>query len=220
MSIGGGIEYEYQIININKNDIIKRLKSFGAKKIHKKIVYSSIYYWSQDKMVFFRIRNELNNTTITKKILRPNKMALEYEIDIKKGSSFEEIDNFVKNIIPSNYDKVSTEKLREKWELKNLCHEIVFDTWPGLEEYMEIDCNSKKDLDKILKLLNLTNNKKFIGGAFDYYMDFYGIENRAVLKILSLEFRNIDKVLSKYIKKNKNLIKNIKNKQIRQLNIK
>lgn len=220
MSIGGGIEYEYQIININKNDIIKRLKSLGAKKIHKKIVYSSIYYWSPDKMVFFRIRNELNNTTITKKILRPNKMALEYEIDIKKGSSFEEIDNFVKNIIPSNYDKVSTEKLREKWELKNLCHEIVFDTWPGLEEYMEIDCNSKKDLDKILKLLNLTNNKKFIGGAFDYYMDFYGIENRAVLKILSLEFRNIDKVLSKYIKKNKNLIKNIKNKQIRQLNIK
>ena len=33
---GGGIEYEYQIININKKDIIKKLKSLGGKKFIKK----------------------------------------------------------------------------------------------------------------------------------------------------------------------------------------
>ena len=64
---GGGIEYEYQIININKRDIIKKLKLLGAKKVHKKILYSSMYFWKDDSSEFFRVRKEFNNITITKK---------------------------------------------------------------------------------------------------------------------------------------------------------
>jgi len=213
---GGGIEYEYQIININKRDIIKKLKLLGAKKVHKKILYSSMYFWKDDSSEFFRVRKEFNNITITKKIIKKNNKLLEhpdeYEISIDKGSNFKDIVNFVKNIIPNDYNTIrGAEKYREKWILKDLCHEIVFDTWPGLEEYMEIDCNTKKELKKMLKLLNLEKNKRYNNGVFDYYEDFYGIKDRSMLKNMSYEFSNVFyKEFIKYASKNKNNLLKLK----------
>ena len=213
---GGGIEYEYQIIDINKKDIVKKLKSLGAKKIHKKILYSSMYFWKNDSSEFFRVRKEFNNITITKKILKRNNKLLEhveeYEISIYKGSDFKDIINFIKQIIPSDFNIIrGAEKYREKWSLKDLCHEIVFDTWPGLDEYIELDCNTEKELKKILKLLNLEKNKRYTGGVFDYYIDFYGIKDRNMLKNLSYEFSNVFyKELLKHATKNKHKLLKLK----------
>ena len=80
---------------------------------------------------------------------------------------------------------------------------------PGLDEYIELDCNTEKELKKILKLLNLEKNKRYTGGVFDYYTDFYGIKDRNMLKNLSYEFSNVFyKELIKHVTKNKhNLLK-------------
>jgi len=218
---GGGIEYEYQIININKNDIIKKLKKIGGKRVHKKTLYSSMYFWKEDSSEFFRVRKEYNNITITKKILKRNNKLLkhveEYEISIDKGSSLREVIEFITNIIPNEFSIIrAAEKYREKWEIKDLCHEIVFDTWPGLDEYIEIDCNTEKELNKMLKLLNLEKNKRYTGGVFDYFQEFYGIKDKSILKNISIEFNNkFYKDILKYVKKNKDVLRDIDKKQMR-----
>ena len=204
--LGSGIEYELQFPDINKKEIIKKLKKLGAKRVHKKLLYSSIYYWNYKENYFIRIRNEYDNITVTKKILRDNKMPIEYEID--SSSSLKTIDEFVRNMIDlPKFSKIEIEKFREKWTLKNMCNEIVFDTWPGLDEFMEIDCSTKKDLDKIMSLLNLHDKKHYTKGAFDYYQDIYGIKDRKVLKNSILKFSTFEKTLQPHVTKNRSLLK-------------
>ena len=72
-------------------------------------------------------------------------IAIIADLHLEKGSSFKEIEDFVKNICNiEEFGKIEVEKFREKWALKDKCHEIVFDIWPGLPEYMEVDCGTKR----------------------------------------------------------------------------
>ena len=112
---GGNIEHEYQFPDINKKEIIKKIKRLGGKRIHRNALYTSVYYWNYKENYFYRIRKEYNNITLTKKVLRESKMPLEYEINILSGSTFEEIEDFLNNIMDlSKCGKIEVEKFREK----------------------------------------------------------------------------------------------------------
>ena len=201
---GGSIEHEYQFPDINKKNIIKKIKELGGKQVHPMILYNSVYYWNYKKNYFYRIRNENNNITLTKKVFRDKLMPLEYEINIIKGSSFKEIEDFVKSIIKiKKFGKIEVEKFREKWSIDGLCHEIVFDIWPGLPEYMEVDCATKRELDEIIPKLGLKGKKYYTTGVFEYYHDVYGLTNRHVFKNSNMKFNTIAKILEPHVKKNK-----------------
>ena len=96
----------------------------------------------------------------------------------------------------------SIQKLREKWKEKN-CKEIVFDTYPGLPEYMEVECDSLDKLRKIIKKLNLVEEK-----YFNLYKTLYGIKPQKK-KLTDLTFDSAKKIFIKKIKYNKNLFKKI-----------
>ena len=99
---------------------------------------------------FVRIRNENGIITFTKKELRKNKMALEYEININKGSTYDEIVDFASHLVPSDSIRVVSEKYREKWAVGRGCHEVVIDEWPGLPPYVEVDCTTQKSLNEMV----------------------------------------------------------------------
>ena len=184
MKKSGGKEVEYQFPKYNKKQIIKIIKNNKGKQIHKKMMYKAVYYFTKDNKTLYRIRQENDGITATKKDMYDDKPADEYEIKVVKGSSFDEIHDFIRNMVPNIKDtkQILTEKYREKWSLPiKGVHEIVFDIWPGLDEYLEIDCSNKETLDKVIKLFGLQDSKYYTKGHSEYYKEKYGIEKKDLL---------------------------------------
>jgi hypothetical protein len=206
--IGGAVEWEYQFADFVKKDIIYKLKAMGAKKVHSRMKYNATYFYKPNKKEFYRIRQEGNNILLTKKILR-NKQKLppiEDEIIISKGSTYQEIIDFVRAIVPKNYYVQKTEKYREKWNVGRGCHEVVFDEWPGIPVILEVDCTSKKSLLSMIKKLGLQNTKSYTRGAFDIYQELYDLPDRSIMEGFSIRFCDIKQHLNKYVRKNKNVL--------------
>lgn len=189
-----GKEYEAKFLNINVAQIRKKLLNIGAKLEHKAIkFYRVVFTRCSDKenppvKGFVRIRNEGKKITMTVKTYKDPKFPDEYEISINED--FNTGINFLKSI--GINQKAFQESYREKWN-HPLAHEITIDILPGLPLYMEIDCTSEENLNKIIKLLGLDDkNKRF--GAFDKtYNEYYGIENDVINdKTESLSFGNIE----------------------------
>jgi len=189
-----GKEYEAKFLNINVAQIRKKLLSSGAKLEHKVIkFYRVVFTRCSDKenppvKGFVRIRNEGKKITMTVKTYKDPKFPDEYEISINED--FNTGINFLKSI--GINQKAFQESYREKWT-HPLAHEITIDILPGLPLYMEIDCTSEENLNKIIKLLGLDDkNKRF--GAFDKtYNEYYGIETEVINdKTESLSFANIE----------------------------
>ena len=196
-----GKEVEYQFPDFDKKKIIKAIKSHGGKLVHSKILYRAIYYFSPNKDILYRIRQENDGITLTKKVMLQYPPD-EYEIKISEGSDFKTIHHFLIALIPNfqKYKKIETEKIREKWSLKP-CHEIVFDIWPGLDEYMEIDCAQESHLKKtIIKLGLAPDTKHYTTGHNEYYQERYGIDKKTLLDNMKFVFSDFSKSIQNLIK--------------------
>ena len=89
-----------------------------------------------------------------------------------------------------------------------MAHKITFDYVPGLPLYMEIDCTSEKNLNKLIEKLDLDKSKMRFGAFDATYEEYYGIEKDVINnKTSSLTFKNIMKEIKP--KKNKDLLKKI-----------
>jgi len=106
-------------------------------------------------------------------------------------------------------------KLREKWSLGE-CHEIAIDYIPGIPTYIELECKNEKSIKKIAKLLYLYMNKAEYSAFWKQYVDYYDINKNDILTktIPRLIFKNIDKELKQFLKKNNDLFIKIKNEQL------
>jgi predicted adenylyl cyclase CyaB len=205
-------EYELRFINFNKNNIINKLKLGGGKQIHKAIIYEYIVFKHPlgIKNTYIRVRKEFDNITFTYKCNTDKKFVDEYEINVS------DYDVFVNMLFMIGFKKAYTiKKLREKWSI-NGCKEIVFDTYPGLPEYMEIECDTKDKIYKLMNKLNLKEEKLFQPG--DLYESLYGIKKQNKKKLNDLTFETANKVFSKRIKKNKTLFNKILKAQKNILN--
>ena len=115
--------------------------------------------------------------------------------------------------------KAYQETLREKWSLGE-CLEIAIDTIPGIPTYVELECKNISAIKKVAKLLELDYSKAEYGPYDKQFQDYYGMEKENINNaISSLTFHNIDKELRPHIKKNKDLLLNIKNDQLKLIKI-
>ena len=142
--------------------------------------------------------------------LNGNKYPIENEITI---DNFKEANKILLEL--GCKKKFEIHKLREVWKIKG-CKEIVFDTYPGMETYAEIECDNLKNIQKVLKKLNLDTNLKNYPRfpVAKYYFDTYGIKPRR--KYNDLTFTTAYKELLKRATKNKSLLK----KRLDDVNIK
>lgn len=195
-----GKEWEIQVLEVNVSNMRKIIKAHKGKRVHKNIRYErTVFHRCNGKIKgFARVRNEGKDTTMTVKIYKDKKFPEEYEVtikeDFKTGQKFLEALNLT--------TKAYQETYREKWSLPiKGVHEITFDTWPGLPTYMEIDCDNKKTLERVIKIFNPPKDKIVYGPTSRKYEFYYGIpENYFNNKVLLVTFKTI----KKHIKPKKN----------------
>ena len=199
-------EYELRFINFKKKELISKLKSFGGKQIHKPIIYEYIVFKHplEKKNTYIRVRKEFNHTTFTYKKKTNQKFCDEYEIEVS------DYDTLINMLYMMGFKKLyGIQKLREKWFI-NGCKEIVFDTYPGIPEYMEIECDSEAKVLSLASKLNLKEEKMF--HVPDILYNLYGIKP-SKSKLTDWTFDTIKKIFIKRIKKNESLFNNIVNVQ-------
>jgi len=194
-------EFEAKFLNIDITNIKKKLRENGATKVHDPLKFYRLIFKrceeKGDKPGFVRIRDEANKITMTTKIFNDKKFPEEREVTINE--SFEKGCEFLRAI--GIEEKSYQETMREKWS-HPLAHEITFDIVPGLPIYMEIDCTSEANLNKLVALLDLDkSNMKY--GSFDKtYTEYYDIPSDIIIhKTPSLTFKDV----ATQIKPNKNI---------------
>jgi len=203
-----GKEYEAKFLDIDVNAMKEKLKAIGATQVHKNMKYirSAFGLCNSDKG-YVRVRTEGDKVTMTAKIYKDPKFPEEYEITIK--DDFETGLNFLQSI--GTIHKAYQETFREKWSHPDV-HEIVFDTIPGLPTYMEIDCTSEEDLNKMVNKLGLDKSKMRYGPFGETYEEYYGIDKNIINnKTPSLTFNNITKEI--FPTKNKDLLEKVAKEQ-------
>lgn len=208
-------EYEVKIINENIKDLKNKIKKIGASLVHPKIcMRRSIFYRQGNKKNgFVRVREESNkNVKITCKQFGKSKYATEHEVAV--NTDYNTTVEFLKQC--GLIMKSQIETTREKWKHSKV-NEIVFDTWPGIPEFMEIDCKSEKNLQYILKKLHISQKNILYSGVDTLYKQYYGISKHELNnKTPSLTYSNITKELK--IKKGSSMLKTIsktyKNKKL------
>jgi adenylate cyclase class IV len=205
-------EIEGKFLDININDLRKKLKLNGAKKIHKMMLYRRyVFHLLSGEKGYIRTRQENKFVTITVKTYpKDSKFAKESEIVV--NSTLEESRDF---LLAQGYKlKAYQETLREKWSLGD-CLEIAIDTIPGIPTYVELECKSEKEIKRVAKLLDLDYSKIEYGAYDKQFVDYYGMKKEDINNLISsLTFKNIDKELKNYVKKNHDLLKKVKKENL------
>tara|TARA_Y100000310_G_C20327419_1_gene643636 strand:+ start:42 stop:683 length:642 start_codon:yes stop_codon:yes gene_type:complete len=205
-----GKEYEARFFNYKKSEIIKILKSLGAKKLHPKIsMERENYDLINDPRGYGRVRQEHKCVTMTLKLKTHPKYPEEYEVTIKEP--FEIGREFMRKM-PGLRGGRFQETFREKWVDVPGCHEVCFDSWPGLPDFVEVDCNSLRGLKKITKILGLNMNEAYFSSVDETYQKIYGIPTKNFNQSPFITFKNIKKELGRYVTKEHELFNKIAKK--------
>lgn len=171
-------EFETRFLDINKEDLISKLKALGATnkgevKLNEIIFYDKDLKWlDEHKLVKLRKKNNS-----IKLIFKSNKeqtadSAKEIEFEVP---NFTETKEFLEAIGLVPYRIV--EKYRHTFEFQNIILDI--DTWPKIPTYVEFEGNSVDELQKAAKTL-----------GFDWEDRFDG-DPRFVYKKYGFDFDNI-----------------------------
>ncbi len=174
-------EYEIRVLEIDKESIVKRLEDLGAIKRgeynQKRYVYD-LKPIQKDKWI--RLRTNGIETTLTYKDIESNTIDGTKEVEIKVDS-FEVANEFLNKIgfVARSYQ----ENKRIQYKLDNV--EIDIDTWPMIPTYLEIEGNSKEEVNNMVKKLGLSNLKITALNCDDIYRKIYNID---ISKIKELKF--------------------------------
>ncbi len=142
------IEFELRILNIDKQALVRKLESLGAKRVHGEVLqrayimdYPDGRLWKQHAWLRIRdvggmkveciIKQRLDNTSI--------RNAQEIYCEINDLGSARELFEFLGLEI-----KAYREKKRMEYRLGNITFDI--DTWPDRKPYLEIESDNEKDI--------------------------------------------------------------------------
>lgn len=142
-------EYEVKILNINVEEIKKKLLKAGAKKLAERNMRRYVYDVDPDKKgTWIRLRDNGEKTTLTLKEIQHAGIDGTKEIEII-------VDDFDNTNLLLNklgfFHKAYQENKRTSYTLDGC--EIEIDTWPKLPAYLEIEGKSKEDVSRVVKLL-------------------------------------------------------------------
>jgi len=207
-----GKEIEAKFLEVDAKELRKNIIDIGGKLVHPLMLYKRYAFFLINKKQkgYARVRQENGKVTMTIKTYDESKYANEYEVEL--NNSLEEAKEFM---VSAGFKiKAYQETLREKWSITG-CSEIVIDTVPGIPTYVELECNSEENIKKLAKKLGLDYSKANYGAFDKQFVQYYGLSaNQINNKITMLTFKNIINELKPYLKKNKELLKNISKEQL------
>jgi len=179
-------EFEVKFYPINKSSIRTLLKSANAQLI--------ITERKLKRTVFDKTDNPQINVDYLRVRDEGNIVRLSAKIHAKESGNLE--DQKETDVIVSEYAKTIEllmlsglkitsyqENLRETWELANA--EVVIDTWPGLEPYIEIEADSSETVKHVSQLLDQDWAKRRITSIVEIYAEKYNLTNLQVISKLN-----------------------------------
>ena len=157
-------EYEIRILEVDVENLTRKLENLGAKKVgdwfQKRYVYDFV---PKRENQWIRLRTNGEKTTLTYKNIEKDAIDGTKELEI-------EVDNFEKTNemleILGYKNKGYQENKRIRYLLNGV--EIDFDSWPRIPTYMEIEGSNEKEVTETLKLLELENAKVCASNCEDF----------------------------------------------------
>lgn len=144
-------EYEIRILEINKEEIIKKLEELGAIKKgkfkQKRYVYD---LRPAEKGKWIRLRTNGEHTTLTYKDVVSNTIDGTKEVEFEV-EDFHKANEFLKKIGFKNRSYQENERIQ--YILNDV--EIDIDSWPMIPTYVEIEGKNEEEVMKTLDLLEL-----------------------------------------------------------------
>ncbi len=174
-------EYEIRILEINKEKIINQLEKLGAVKkgeYHQKRYVYDLKPAQNGKWI--RLRTNGSETTLTYKDIVSDTIDGTREVEFKI-EDFDIANEFLNKI--GFVAKAYQENNRIRYTMDEV--EIDIDTWPMIPTYLEIEGKSEKEVNDMIKKLNLENSKITALNCEGIYKQIYNID---ILNIKELRF--------------------------------
>ncbi len=165
-------EYEIRVLEIDKDELIKKLENLNAKfeknYEYKRHVYDMV---PPRKGEWIRLRTDGYKTTLTyKKVTNEENIEGTKEVEIKVDN----LENTNEILNRMGYiSKAYQENKRTKYILNNV--EICLDSWPLIPSYLEIEGNSEKEVMEVLELLDIDEDKTTFLNCDSIYKEIYNI---------------------------------------------
>jgi len=174
-------EIETRFLGINKDELVKKLVSFGAvnrgeEKLEERIFHDQENSW-KGKGKFVRLRKTKGKIKLTYKSNQKQTVDSAQEIELEV-SDFDKCSELFQNIGLKAIRQI--EKYRYTFELGDVVIDI--DTWPKIPVYVEIEGVSVESLKNICGKLGLDWDKRFDGDAREVFRHYgYNMDNLSVV---------------------------------------
>jgi adenylate cyclase class 2 len=201
-------EIEKRFVNYDRLFIESKLKEIGAKK-KGMFLFKIIQFKSTPPIKTLRIRDEGFRITFTVKE-KTQDYDIENEVNI---DNFNEMKNILKKL--GYEEKYFMEKIREIYEFDD--SELIFDHYPGLPGYIEIEAPSEEKLKELSTYFNLNFNEKFYNFSILYNELYDTGDINLTPEKLNITFSNVNELIKPLIKKNKNDFEKILDGQLKLL---
>lgn len=167
-----GIEYEIRVLEVDVDNIIKKIEKLGGVKVgdwfQKRYVYDTI---PKHPSKWYRLRTNGIDTTLTYKNVEKNSIDGTKELEIVV-SDFDKTNEMLELLGYTH--KGYQENKRIRYILDGV--EIDIDSWPLIPTYMEIEGKSVEEVERILGLLNIDSDKVTALNCEDIYKEVYNID--------------------------------------------
>ena len=166
------VEHEVRVLEINKQKLIKKIKSLNGKFKGEYNQKRRIYDFNpkiHDKWI--RLRTDGNKTTLAIKQVANRGIdgTKELEIDV---SSFDDTNKILNELGYASY--AFQENKRIRYVLNGV--ELDIDEWPMIPPHLEIEGKSDEEVNEMIRLLELNQEKVTPLSVQDIYKDVYGID--------------------------------------------
>ncbi len=160
-------EIEAVFLDINKEELRRRLMKLGAKLIAKERKMKRVVF-DQGKHAFARVRDEGDKIVATYKRFDDKTITGAKEVNVVVDD-YERAIVFLKEcgLRAKKYE----ESLRESWTLEGV--EIDIDTWPFLPTYVEIEGPTVDETVKVSGMLGFDMKDAIYGAVDDIYAMYY-----------------------------------------------
>ena len=188
------IEAKY-FIN-SKDEIRKALQELKLNLIKPEFLMKRKTFHSKTEAGWLRVRNEGDKITMTYKNITGSGIDNVNEIETTVGS-FEKASAIINQ---TSFKETSyQENYREIWQ--NTEVEIVIDTWPYLQPYIEIEAKNKDIVEKYSSLLGFNlEHDAYFGSVDVLYKKQFNIPKDIFVNIKTITFNNkeFEQILQRY----------------------
>jgi adenylate cyclase class 2 len=191
-------EIEKRFFNFDRLNIEKILKELGAVK-KGLYLFKVVQFKGTFPIITLRLRDEGYRITFTIKE-KTDDYDLENEVIV---NNFNEMRTMMNKL--GIKEKYSNEKIREIYNIDDA--ELIFDHWPGLPGYIEIEAPTEDKLIELANKFELDMNEK-PGGFAKMYQELYQPKIDDIAK-LNISFDNINETVKPLVSKNIDLFEKI-----------